>query len=139
MNPQHFLDTNVLIYAATGKVADPRKYQIANGLVSDGRFAISAQVLGEFYSDVRYLQHEKLGALQAQEWIQNLLRFCQTDVDSGIISTAAFYRERYKIQFWDAALIAASEKLGLKTLYTEDLSHGQKYGSVTAINPFKAA
>ncbi len=128
----------MLIYAATGKVADPRKYQIANGLVREGQFAISTQVLGEFYSDVRYLQHEKLNALQAQEWIQTLLHYCLTDVDGGIISTASFYRERYKIQFWDAALIAASEKLNLTKLYTEDLSHGQKYGSVTAINPFKA-
>jgi predicted nucleic acid-binding protein len=48
-----------------------------------------------------------------------------------------FIRERFKIQFWDAALVAASQRLTLPILYSEDLSHGQKYGSVTVINPFK--
>jgi predicted nucleic acid-binding protein len=36
-------------------------------------------------------------------------------------------------------LIAAAEAGGCQTLYTEDLNDGQKYGSVTVINPFKAA
>ncbi|PAQ06083.1 hypothetical protein [Mesorhizobium temperatum] len=35
------------------------------------------------------------------------------------------------------AIIAAAERLGVKTLYTEDLNHGQTYGSVVAINPFR--
>ncbi|WP_245475942.1 hypothetical protein [Mesorhizobium sp. M7A.F.Ca.US.006.01.1.1] len=35
------------------------------------------------------------------------------------------------------AIIAAAERLGVKTLYTEDLNHGQAYGSVVAINPFR--
>jgi predicted nucleic acid-binding protein len=42
------------------------------------------------------------------------------------------------ISYWDAALVAAAEVIGAPILYTEDLNHGQKYGSVTVINPFKA-
>ncbi|MER9236560.1 hypothetical protein NKI56_31860 [Mesorhizobium sp. M0622] len=40
---------------------------------------------------------------------------------------------------WDGAIIAAAaERLGVKTLNTEDLNHGQAYGSVVAINPFRS-
>lgn len=44
---------------------------------------------------------------------------------------------RYKISYWDSAMIAACERLKATTLYTEDLNHGQIYGTVTVINPFK--
>ena len=33
-------------------------------------------------------------------------------------------------------IIAAAERLGASILYAEDLNHGQRYGSVQAINPF---
>jgi predicted nucleic acid-binding protein len=128
----------VLVYAATGRVDYPEKYAVANALIREGRFAISTQVLGEFYAEVRYLQHEKLGIAEAREWIESLSVYCRMNVDQAIISSALFFRERFKIQFWDGALIAAAEKLGLKTLYSEDMSHKQKYGTVTVINPFKA-
>jgi predicted nucleic acid-binding protein len=42
----------------------------------------------------------------------------------------------YRISHWDAAIVAAAQVLGAKILYTEDPSHGQAYGSITAINPF---
>ena len=138
MNPLHFLDTNVLLYAAAGKVDDPQKYAIAHQLVSTGRFAISTQVLGEFYSVLRFNGHEKLSITESQEWVRRLAIYCHTDVDQDVIATAMFIKERFKIRFWDAALVSAATKLAIPTLYTEDLSHKQKYGTVTVINPFKA-
>ncbi len=129
----------MLVYAAAGKQDDPAKHKIAARLVLDGQFAISAQVLGEFYGVVRYAQNEMLNVNEAQTWVRRLEPFCRLDVSAGLVSSAMFIKERFKIQFWDAALIAATERLNLRTLYSEDMSHGQKYGSVTVINPFKAS
>ena len=137
MSPQHFLDTNILVYAAAAKQDDPEKHKIATRLVLDERFVISGQVLGEFYSAVRHPQHEMLDINEAQNWIHRLVPFCLVHVDSPLVASAMFIKERFKIQFWDAALVVACDRLGIPTLYTEDLSHRQKYGSVTAINPFK--
>jgi predicted nucleic acid-binding protein len=36
-----------------------------------------------------------------------------------------------------AAILAAAQSLGAKTLYTEDLNDGQRYGSVQVRNPFR--
>jgi predicted nucleic acid-binding protein len=44
--------------------------------------------------------------------------------------------ERFAISYWDAAILAAAEALGTDTVYTEDLSHGQRYGRVRVVNPF---
>ena len=46
------------------------------------------------------------------------------------------FQGRYKISYWDAAILAAATELGCTTLYTEDLNHGQTYESVQVINPF---
>jgi predicted nucleic acid-binding protein len=127
----------VLVYAAAGKQDDPRKHTIAIKLIVDGNFAVSSQVLGEFYGTVRYPQDEMLSVSEAQGWINRLTPFSKMDTSPELISSAAFIKERFKIQFWDASLIAAAERLGLGILYSEDMNHGQKYGSVKVINPFK--
>ena len=44
--------------------------------------------------------------------------------------------ERYQISFWDALVIRAAHASGAEVLYSEDLSHGQMYGSVRVMNPF---
>lgn len=60
-------------------------------------------------------------------------------IDEHVVKLGIAYSRLFQISYWDAALIAASERMNIPTLYTEDLNHGQKYGSVTVINPFKAS
>jgi predicted nucleic acid-binding protein len=43
---------------------------------------------------------------------------------------------KFGISYWDGAIIAAAARLGAATLYSEDLRHGQRYGSVTVVSPF---
>jgi predicted nucleic acid-binding protein len=45
---------------------------------------------------------------------------------------------QYQLSYWDAAIIAAAEALGARDLYSEDMNHGQIYGSVRVINPFNS-
>jgi predicted nucleic acid-binding protein len=127
----------VLVYGAAGRLDERRKHLIARDIISAGEFAVSTQVLGEFYAVMRHPQAERLSIRDAQTWLQKLEVFCMTSIDYSVVHAASFIKERYKIQFWDAALVAAAERLKISTLLTEDLNHGQKYGSVTAINPFE--
>ena len=46
------------------------------------------------------------------------------------------HARRYQLSYWDGAIIAAAERLGARVLYSEDLNHGQTYGSVRVENPF---
>jgi predicted nucleic acid-binding protein len=138
MSPRAFLDTNVLVYAAAGRLSDPAAYSVAKRIVEEEEFIVSPLVLGEFYAVVRKPQRELMPALQARWWIEKWMSFCPIDVDAAIVGAAAHYRERYKIQLWDAAHIATAERLGVSILFSEDMNHRQKYGSVTVINPFKA-
>lgn len=99
-------------------------------------FAISGQVLAEFYRNVTRKCATPLSAAEALEWIDLFSeQFC-VPVDATIVRNGIRISERYRIDYWDAAIIAAAETTGVETIYSEDLTHGQVYGSVRVINPF---
>jgi predicted nucleic acid-binding protein len=141
MSAESFVDTNVLIYAACGAFDYPDKHRRAWEIIGDGNYAVSGQVMAEFYvnstnekkQEVPLKHHEALG------WLERLSLLQVVAVSNEIVQQAALYSQRFKISYWDAALVAAAEVANARILYTEDLNHGQEYGSVTAFNPFKAS
>jgi len=138
MSVECFLDTNVLVYAAAGRGADEAKRRRALELIEATDFGLSAQVLQEFYVTVTRKIAEPLSAGEALDWIEQLEVFPCIAVDTALVKIAAEISQRYQISYWDAAIVAAAEVLGAKTLYTEDLNPGQEYGSIRALNPFQA-
>jgi predicted nucleic acid-binding protein len=131
-----FLDTNILIYAALGRGLYETKRTIAHDLVVDSKFGISTQVLQEFYANVTRKTEIPLTPGEALEWIEGLeLQDCVA-VDQTLIKVAIGISQRYRINYWDGAILAAAERLGAEIVYTEDLSHGQTFGPVRVVNPF---
>ena len=137
MNAEAFVDTNVLIYAAAGHRDAPAKHARAWEIIGPAEYGISAQVLAEFYVNVTRKPSVPLSPAEAAEWIEDLQTVPIVPVDATLVAEAAECSERYRIGYWDAAVVIAAERLGASILYTEDLNDGQRYGSVTAVNPFK--
>ncbi len=131
-----FFDTNILVYAAIGHATESVKYHRAVELIESKNFGTSAQVLQEFYVNVVKKSDRPLSLAKAAEWVSVISRKPCQEVDSAIVMRGIENSQRYQISYWDGAIIAAANRLGTKTLYTEDLNHGQTYGSVQAINPF---
>jgi predicted nucleic acid-binding protein len=136
MSAQRFVDTNILIYAGSAHPDDAAKRAVALGILRRTDVAFSAQVLQEYY-DVAYrkgrlaLSHqEALTALQA------LSLRPVVPITADLVLRAAIVSERFRISYWDAAIVAAALELECHTLYSEDLSHQQNYDGVTVVNPF---
>lgn len=138
MTADCFFDTNILVYAAIGHKAERAKYQRAVELIATEDFATSAQVLQEFYVNVTKRADTALTPSKAAEWVAVISRKPCQDLDSGIVMRGIENAQRHRISYWDGAIIAAAERLGVKTLFSEDLNHGQHYGSVVAVNPFRS-
>jgi predicted nucleic acid-binding protein len=130
-----FLDTNVLLYASNGRLDSPGKWEIAYGLLTTS-FGTSGQVLAEFYSNAIRKGSTPLVGEEARRWIDLLCQKPFVPVDAPLVRAAVGLSLRYRISYWDAGILAAAERLGVGTLYTEDLNHGQIYGAVKVINPF---
>lgn len=136
MNADVFFDTNVLVYAAVGAGQDESKRRRALELIDAEDFGTSAQVLQEFFVTVVKKAARPLSAAQAMEWIEQWAAFPCQAIDHRLAQIAVEHSERYKISYWDAAILAAADALGAHTVYSEDLNDGQRYGRVQVVNPF---
>ena len=136
MTAKVFFDTNVLVYAAVGSGPDEAKRKRALALIDSEDFGISAQVLQEFYVTVVRKAARPLSPLEAMEWIEQWAAFPCAAIDDLLVRIAIESSVRYGISYWDAAVLAAAEALGAETVYSEDLSHGRRYGAVRVVNPF---
>ena len=137
MTAKVFFDTNVLVYAALGAGRDEPKRKRALGLIESEEFGTSAQVLQEFFVTVVQKAARPLSAAQALEWIEQWSVFPCQAIDHRLVRIAIVQSERYRISYWDAAILAAAEALGARIVYSEDLNDKQQYGSVRVVNPFR--
>ena len=131
-----FLDTNVLVYAAQISKRDERRTEIARRLALSTVFGVSAQTLAEFYSVVTTKAKVALTDAAADEWIEYLSDMPFQVVDHAVVVRGIELSRQFRIGYYDAALIAAAERLGAPVFYSEDLNHRQRYGAVTVLNPF---
>ena len=131
-----FIDTNIILYAALGRQDTPEKWAIARDLMSKSDFAVSSQVLAEFYHNAVRKGRVPLIEAEALAWVTTLAkRPCQA-IDSDLVQGGIAVSTRYKISYWDGSIVAAARRLSAKTVYSEDLNHGQKYEEIRVINPF---
>lgn len=134
-----FLDTNILLYAALGREHAGHRWERAREIVLSEDYCTSGQVLAEFYTNVTRKGATPLTPDKAREWVRIVaMKPCQP-VTPEVVLAGIDHARRYQLSYWDGAIIAAAERLGAKTVYSEDLNHGQTYGSVRVVNPFLPA
>jgi predicted nucleic acid-binding protein len=139
MSDKFFVDTNILMYAHDK--AAGAKHERARALVEelwrDRTGIVSTQVLQELAVNLRRKAGRPLDGKATREVVTDYLTW-QVVVNSGeSILEALDIEARYQLSFWDALVVQAAQVSGAEILYSEDLSDGQRYGSVRAINPFR--
>ena len=139
MSVRHCLDSNVLVYAFSKAPRDVAKARIAREWIACEDWGVSVQVLQEFYVNAVRTPHD-LGHDDALAMIEEIADSRPVAViDLPLMRHALQLKSRYRIAYWDAAVIAGARRLGASVLVSEDLSHGQDYGGVRVLNPFASA
>jgi predicted nucleic acid-binding protein len=130
------MDTNVLLLAAGGTPDEAWKVPIAQRLLLDEVFGVSAQSIAEFINAATRAKRLTLASEDLDLWVGYLADMPFTPLDDAIVQRGLWMHRRYQIQYYDGALLAAAERLGAPTFYSNDLNDGQVYGDVQVINPF---
>ena len=132
-----FVDTNILLYAVSALSEDAVRRVGALDLLASEDLGLSVQVLQEFYHQAtRPTRTRPLTPDQALQFVERVRHFPVQDVTLEVFRTGVALSERYRLSYWDGAILAAARALGCDILYTEDLNHGQDYGGVVVVNPF---
>lgn len=133
-----FVDTNVLFYAydrAAGAKRDLAR-NLLETLWNEGRGVLSTQVLQEFYVNVRRKARPPVSQDEARALVSDYLAWEPIANDGAAVLEAIDVGHRFRISFWDALVVVAARKADASVLYSEDLNHGQTFGSVRVHNPF---
>lgn len=132
MRRQVFLDSNVLIYAFThaGEKTDKARQVLSLGGM------VSVQALNETANTFR--RKFKVDWPRIGEMIDAILKACPDPLPLTLDThrTALRICERYGYSVYDGLILAAAKDAGCKTIYSEDMQHGQVVEGVRIENPF---
>ena len=127
-----FLDTNVLIYAAS---LEPDKVDVSQALIGP-EAVISVQVLNEFAS-VMTRKHG-YGYPEVRSFlngVRDVVRVMPLNVSTHERSIRL--ADRYRLSFYDAVIAAAALEADCRRLLSEDMHAGLVIdGRLTIVNPF---
>ena len=132
-----FADTNVLLYAISGDPAEEAKAERASDLLRERDLALSVQVLQEFYVQAtRATRTDRIAHDDAVQLIESFQRFPIAPITTDLVHAALVTRDRFRISYWDAAILEAARSLGCTVVLSEDLSDAVDYAGVRVENPF---
>jgi predicted nucleic acid-binding protein len=132
-------DSNILGYLARVAIAEAdapkiaRIAEVRTQVVSNSEVVFPVQALGELVMIMRKASisrakvHEQISALSSQAIVAPTTR--------DTLVMALEVAQRYRLQHWDAVIIAASIEAGCTILLSEDMQHGFAVHGLTIINP----
>jgi predicted nucleic acid-binding protein len=132
-----FVDTNVLLYTASKAPEDEQKATIAREILRRRDLTLSVQVLQEFYVQAtRETRKDRLPHDRAVRLIESFCRYPVQELTLPIVRAALVTRARWRLSYWDAAILEAARASGSQVVLSEDLSDGEDYDGVRVENPF---
>jgi predicted nucleic acid-binding protein len=137
MNDKCFVDTIILVYAHDRAAGDKhhRARVLIEKLWNSGGGVLSTQVLQELCVNVRRKSSHPLSVEETRRLIQDYSSWTIVTNTAESVIEALDIESRYNISFWDALIVQAAGSSGATVVYSEDLAHGQSYGSVRVVNP----
>jgi predicted nucleic acid-binding protein len=141
MSAAVFVDANVLLYSEDGH--DPAKQQAAlrwlDVLWQRASGRLSTQTLTEFYVNATRKLRPALPIGEARAKVRRFAAWQPWQIDPATLESAWAVEARFGLHFWDSLVIAAAQHLGCRYVLSEDMAHGQSYGTVQVISPFRSS
>lgn len=139
MSGRFFLDTNIFVYSFDQSAAEKarRATQLIREALTTQKGMISYQVVQEFFNVALRRFSQPMRLADAEQYLGMVFRPLL-----GVHSLQALYAEALQLQtrsglsWYDALIVSAAIQAQCDFLYTEDLQHGQRFGSLRVANPF---
>jgi predicted nucleic acid-binding protein len=139
MSDRFFLDTNIFVYSFDqSSAAKARKAtELIREALTTQKGVISYQVVQEFFNVALRRFSQPMQAADAEQYLSTVFRPLL-----GVHSSQALYAEALHLHaqsglsWYDALIVSGAIQARCDLLYTEDLQHGQRFGSLQVRNPF---
>lgn len=133
-----FFDTNILVYLfdTSDQARQQKAITCFQAALDQHTIALSTQVLQEFYAVTTRKLKPALPLEVASEQVKQFCAFDVVDSTGQSVCAALDLAVQYQLSWWDALVLEAAIRSKAQVLYSEDFSHGQRFGPLTIVNPF---
>ena len=138
MSVENFLDTNIFVYLFDETDDDKRERaeRLVQQALENETGCISYQVVQETINVItRKLNATPEKARQISERV--LIPLWRVNPTRTLYQRGLDLQTRYRLSFYDSLIVASALAAGCKTLYSEDMQHGQHIEGVSITNPFR--
>ena len=139
MSDRFFLDTNIFVYSFDRSAAakSRRAEELIYAAVAAQRGVVSYQVIQEFFNLALRRFTPPMSLADAEQYLGTVFRPLLGVHSSQALYVAALQlHAKARIGWYDSLIVAAALEARCDFLYTEDLQHGQRFGSLKIANPF---
>jgi len=134
-----FLDTNIFVYASDRRHAGKsrRAEELIVETIDRQSGVVSYQVLQEFFNVALTRFAKPMTVAEAERYLSSIFQPLFTVQSSpALLVEALRIRDRYRLSWYDALIVAAAVGADCAILCSEDLQDGQRFGSTRVKNPF---
>ncbi|MGD0632519.1 MAG: PIN domain-containing protein [Terracidiphilus sp.] len=139
MSGRFFLDTNIFVYSfdLSAAVKARKATELIRKALATQKGIVSYQVVQEFFNVALRKFAQPMKAADAEQYLGTVFRPLL-----GVHSSQALYAEALHLQarsglsWYDSLIVSGAVQAQCDFLFTEDLQHGQRFGSLQVANPF---
>jgi predicted nucleic acid-binding protein len=139
MSGRFFLDTNIFIYSFDhgAPVKAGKATQLIRDALTTQKGFISYQVIQEFFNVALKRFSQPMRLADAEQYLGTVFRPLL-----GVHPSQTLYREGLELQarsglsWYNSLIVSAAIQARCDVLFTEDIQHGQRFGSLQVANPF---
>lgn len=134
-----FFDTNIVVYCFDS--LEPRKQTRAKDLLAHALNSklgiVSYLVVQEFCNVACKSKRLQIPQERILAYVNLVLQpMNQVSSSPGLIEAALKLRSEYSFSFYDALIVASALQAKCQVIYSEDMQHLQRVGSLQIVNPF---
>jgi predicted nucleic acid-binding protein len=139
MSDRFFLDTNIFVYSFDqGSAVKARKAaELIREALTTQKGVISYQVVQEFFNVALRRFSQPMQAADAEQYLSTVFRpLLAVHSSQALYAEALHLHAQSGLSWYDALIVSAAIQARCDLLFTEDLQHGQRFGTLQVRNPF---
>jgi predicted nucleic acid-binding protein len=139
MSDRFFLDTNIFVYSfdQSAPVKARKAVELIRRALTTQKGIISYQVVQEFFNVALRRFSQPMQAAEAELYLRTVFHpLLAVHSSQALYAEALHFHAQRGLSWYDSLIVSGALQARCDLLYTEDLQHGQRFGSLQVTNPF---
>jgi predicted nucleic acid-binding protein len=139
MSDRFFLDTNIFVYSfdQSASAKSQKSAQLIRKALTTQKGVISYQVVQEFFNVALRRFSQPMKAADAEQYLRTVFHpLLAVHSSQALYAEALQLHAQSGLSWYDSLIVSSALRARCDLLFTEDLQHGQRFGSLQVANPF---